>query len=178
MLQTLSTFGTTSASGIGALGINWQAFIIQLITFLIVFLVLKRFAFKPITKVLASRRKLIDDGVNLGEAMKRKSAELEAEVSNQLQKARTDADKLLTLAQQEARQVIQSAEDDARAKAEAISAEAKQRIEQDISIARKKLEKELVGLVAEATEAIIDEKIDAKKDSALIDRALKQRNTA
>ena len=39
--------------------------------------------------------------------------------------------------------------------------------------ARKQLEGELAGLVADATEAVIDEKIDAKKDAQLIERALK-----
>jgi hypothetical protein len=36
----------------------------------------------------------------------------------------------------------------------------------------------LAGLVADATEVMIDEKLDAKKDAGLIERALKGRQTA
>jgi F-type H+-transporting ATPase subunit b len=177
MLQTITTF-SDSSSGLGALGINFSSFIIQLITFVIVFWVLKRYAFKPIAKILAERRKLIDEGVSLGEQMKKKQAELEEEITRELHKARLDADKVISTSQDEARQIIQKAEDDARAKAELISQEAKERIEQDIALARKKLERELAGLVADATEAIIDEKIDPKKDAKLIEKALTQRRAA
>ena len=37
---------------------------------------------------------------------------------------------------------------------------------------RKQLEQEVVSLISDATETIIGEKVDAKKDAALIDRAL------
>ncbi len=39
--------------------------------------------------------------------------------------------------------------------------------------ARRKLEKDLVGLVSEATEAVVGEKVDAKKDAELIKKAMK-----
>ena len=39
--------------------------------------------------------------------------------------------------------------------------------------ARRKLEAEVVELVIEATEVVAGEKLDAKKDSALLTRALK-----
>jgi hypothetical protein len=44
--------------------------------------------------------------------------------------------------------------------------------------ARKKLESQIVGWVSDATEAIIGEKVDAEKDAAIIDRALKEQKTA
>ena len=77
-----------------------------------------------------------------------------------------------------ARQTIREAEDKARDKAAGILAAADDRIIQDTSRARKALEKELVGLVSDATEAIIYEKVDASKDAQLIERALKGRQTA
>ena len=59
---------TPTTSGIGALGFSWSSFVIQLISFLIVFLILKRYAFKPIIKILKERSDLINDGINLGES--------------------------------------------------------------------------------------------------------------
>jgi len=167
-----------SSSGIGALGIDGKAFVIQLITFLLAFWVLKRYAFGPIIKIMNERRATIERGVKLGEQMVKEKAELEAKVEQQLHEARQQADTIIAGAQDTARQTVREAEDKARDKAAIILTEADSRIAQDAARARQALEKEVVGLISEATEAIIDEKVDAKKDAALIDRALKERQTA
>jgi len=178
MQPGLNIFSDISSSGLGALGFNWGSFLIQVASFILVFLILKRFAFKPILRVLADRRKLIEDGVKLGEEMKKKTAELEEEIAEKLRKARATADEIIGTAQVEARDLVKSAEEGARAKVEQISAEAQDRIKRDTLAAKKQLEKELVGLISEATEAIIEVKIDAKKDAELIDKALHGRQTA
>lgn len=177
MVQTLTTFGDSS-SGLGALGIDGKAFLIQLITFVLAYLVLRRYAFQPILKVLHERRETIENGVKIGEQMKKDQAELEATVEETLHKARQEADTIIASAQDSGKQAIREAEDKAREKAAGILAEAESRITQETARARKALESELVGLISEATEAIIDEKVDAKKDAALIERALKEQQAA
>ena len=177
MSSLLTQFGDSS-SGIGALGIDTKAFVIQLITFVLAFLVLRRYAFKPILKVLRERRETIESGVKLGEQMKQEEAKLAAKVDQALHEARKEADGIIAGAQDTGRQAILEAEEKARAKAAGIISEAESRLVQETARARKQLEQEVVGLVSDATKAIIDEKLDAKKDAALIERALKGRQTA
>ena len=167
-----------SSSGLGALGIDGQAFLIQLVTFVLAFVVLKRYAFKPILKVLRERRETIESGVRLGEQMKKDQAALEAKVESALHEARIEADGIIASAQDSGRQAVREAEDKARAKAAGVIKEAEARIAQDTIRARQKLEGQLVGLVAEVSGAVIDEKVDAKKDVQLIERALKERTLA
>jgi F-type H+-transporting ATPase subunit b len=174
VINVITQFGAEQTSGLGALGVDGKAFLIQLITFILAFLVLKRFAFKPILKVLKERQDTIDKGVKLGEQMQKDKAEMDEKVADALHKARREADKIIADAESSGRQSIQAAEDTARAKAEDMVNQASARIKQDTAIAKKRLEKDLAGLVSEATEAILQEKIDAKKDSALIDRAIKE----
>lgn len=169
----LTKFGESS-SGIGALGFDGKSFLIQLITFILAYLVLRRWAFGPITKLLDERRETIERGVKLGEDMQKEKAELEKQVEVQLHEARQEADKLMAGAQETARETVREAEEAARAKADNIVAEAEGRISTETARARKALESELAGLVAEATEAVIDEKVDAKKDASLIEKALKR----
>ena len=164
---------TSEASGIGALGVDGKAFVIQLITFVLAFLVLKKFAFKPIMKVLDERRQVIDSGVPLGEEMKQERVKLDQKVAEELSEARQQADGILATAQDNARELVREAEDKAKTKAEGIITEAKVRIDQETVRARTTLQKEMVNLVSEATEVIIGEKVDAKKDAALVERALK-----
>lgn len=172
-MTPITNFASES-SGIGALGIDGKAFVIQLITFLLAFLILKKYAFKPMGKVLQERRETIESGVKLGEEMQKENEKLEAKIATILQETRVEADAIITGAQEAARQTVREAEDKAREKAAVILKEADSRIDQDTARARKKLEKELVGLVSDATEAIIGEKVDAKKDAQLIERALKE----
>lgn len=170
----LTQFGeASSSSGLGALGIDGKAFLIQLITFVLVFLVLKKWAFKPITKILDDRRKTIEAGVNLGEEMKKAQTAMEAKVAEELTKARQEADSIVASAEETSRQTIREAEAKAQDKAAIIVKEGEERATSEMARARKKLESEIVGLVSDATEAIIGEKVDASKDAALIDRALK-----
>lgn len=177
MLQTsLTTFASeSSASGLSALGVDPRAFLIQLITFVLALLILKRYAFKPIVKMLGERRELIESGVKLGEQMQKEEAQLAAKIDKAMHEARLEADGVIAGAQETARQTIREAEDKAREKAAGILETADSRIAQDTARARKQLENELVGLISDATEAIIEEKVDAKKDAALIERALKGR---
>ena len=174
MLYSLTIFGDSS-SGLGALGVDGKAFVIQLITFVLAYFVLRRYAFQPILKVLRERRETIESGVKLGEDMKKAKTELEDQVEQTLHQARQQADGIIASAQDSGRQAVREAEDKARDKAASILAEADGRIAQDTARARQALEKELVGLISDATEAIIDEKVDAKKDAQLIERALKGR---
>ncbi|MDB5171019.1 MAG: atpF [Candidatus Saccharibacteria bacterium] len=173
MTTLVTTFAAESSSGLGALGVDGKAFLIQLVTFVLAYLVLRRYAFTPILKVLEERRQRIESGVTLGEEMQKERAKLEQQIAEALQESRKAADGILVSAQESARQAIREAEEKARAKADGILAAAEDRIKQDTARARKQLEKELVNLVSDATEAIIQEKIDAKKDAALIERALK-----
>ncbi len=172
------TYFSDSSSGIGALGFDGKAFLIQLITFGLAFVVLKRYAFKPILKVMQERRETIESSVKLGEQLQKEQAAMEEQVAKTMQAARKEADGVIAGATDTARQMIREAEDKAKAKAAGVMKDAESRIAQDTARARKQLEGELVSLVSEATEAIIDEKVDAKKDAQLIERVLKGRQTA
>jgi F-type H+-transporting ATPase subunit b len=162
----------SSSSGIGALGFSLSSFLIQLGSFLIVFLILKRWAFKPIIKLLKERSDLINDGIQLGESMNKKKNELEQTIENELSKTRAQVDKIIADTHQQSRAMLIAAEKDATKKAGLIAEDAKQKLARDVNRARDKLKTELVGLVSDATEAIIGEKLDAKKDAKLIDKAL------
>jgi F-type H+-transporting ATPase subunit b len=161
-------------SGLAVLGINPLAFLLQLVTFLILFLLLKRFAFAKIVSLLEERRRTIDKGVDLGLAMEAQKQQLDKKVDEILHKARADADKIIAGGHHEAGVIIKEAEAAAARKTDAMLADAHAKIGEDIERARRELEKEMASLVAEATEAIIDEKLDARKDSDLISRALRK----
>jgi F-type H+-transporting ATPase subunit b len=174
MITNVTTFASESSSGIGALGVDGKALVVQLVTFVLAFLVLRRYAFGPIMKVLNERRNTIEEGVRIGEQMKKDEAELEARKERELAEARKKAEGIISDANETSRQMVREAEDKAHQKAAGILKEADERIESETQRARKQLQGELVGLISDATEAIIGEKVDAKKDAQLIERALQE----
>lgn len=174
-LQLLTGFAATEeAQGIAALGIDPIAILAQAATFLLLFWVIKKFALDKIVESLEKRRKTIDDGVRLGREMEAEKEQLDEKVEIALKKARTEADAIIAQAREESGGIIKEAETKASQKVDTMLAEAHNKIEEDIERARKGLEQEMRNLVAEATEEIIREKLDAKKDASLLDRALQK----
>lgn len=164
---------TEEASGFAALGFDVKAFLIQLITFLLVFYILKRYVFGKVVDMLEKRRKTIEEGVKLSQEAKARSEELDKEIAEAHKKARAEADKLIAQTRHQAETIIRAAEDSAVAKAENIMIDAKKKINEETERARRALERETVELVIEATEVVSREKLDAKKDAALIKDALR-----
>jgi F-type H+-transporting ATPase subunit b len=176
MILTYVAEASSSSSPLAALGVSLKTFIIQLVTFLLVFLVLKRFAFGPIIKMLEERRKVIDDGVKAGQKLATERTKFEKQMADATREARHEADKIIANGHKEAREIIREAEKVAQRKADAMVDEAEVRIAEETDRSRRKLEKDIVGLISEATEAVVGEKIDAKKDAVLIDRIMKGLN--
>lgn len=161
------------ASGLGALGVNPGAFVVQLISFVIVFMLLKKFAFGPITKLLVERRQVIDDGVRMGIKMEKMRDKLDEDIAKTLKDARHEADQIIATAHKEAREVIRDAEKSAAKKIDTMLEEGELRVREEAAQARKQIENELVGLVAEATEAVTGAKIDNKRDNEIVKNALR-----
>lgn len=160
--------------GLAVLGINPVALLLQFATFLLLFFLLKRFAFKTIIRTLEERRRTIDKGVDLGREMEAQKQRLDERINQALHEARAESDKIIAAAHHESGVIIKEAEETATRKTDAMLAEAHLKIEEDIERARLGLEKEMRVLVAEATEVIIGEKLDAQKDARLIERALRE----
>ena len=162
-----------SSGGIGAIGIDVKALLFQLIKFAILFWVLKLVAYKPILGVLEARRKRIDESLQTAAAMERAEEALQHKQEELIAKARSEAETILASSRSEASEIVRKAEESARIKSEQLLSDARAKIIQDTETARKALKQEVKELVVLATAQIIEEKLDAKKDEALISKALK-----
>lgn len=165
---------TSSSNGIGAFNINLKAFIFQLITFLVVLMVFKKWILPPIMKTLEDRRKTLEE--SLAQAKKTEEILKQAEVKAQeiLTKTRKQADEVLAEAKISANQAIAKGETAAAGRAELIIKEAEAHLSEERDKLRQELRGELTDLVADATEKIIAEKMDERSDRSLIERAIKE----
>lgn len=171
-MHPLSQMAVEEVEGIAALGIDPLAILLQSGTFLILFFIIKKYALEKIVAALEDRRRTIDESLTSAEQIEKRLALTTEETKQLLSQARNDADTVIAKAHEEAGIMIKTAEDTASSKAEQIITDAHARIDSDIAKSKKELERDMRVLVAEAVEVIIDEKLDDKKDAALIKKAL------
>lgn len=162
------------AAGLNAIGLDPLAILAQAVTFLVLFWIVKKFALEGIVNTLEERRRIIDKGVRLGIEMQSEREKLEADIEKQLQAARLSADRILADANKEAGVIVKNAEAKAAQKVDTMISDARARITDDVRKAKYELEKEVIDLVAEATEIIINEKLDKSKDEQFIKRLLSE----
>lgn len=163
-----------SAGGIAALGINLQGFLFQLITFVLVLLLLRKFVYGKLVDTLETRRQAVIESLDNA---KKAAKDLEAtgeKTAELMKQAQAEAADVVALARTEAAKVVEEAEAKAKKRSEHLIEQAESRLQQDIAVARDELRQEMLHLVTAATEKVLAEKVDAKADKALIERALKE----
>ena len=163
---------TEEAGGIGALGLDWKAIIIQGFTFLVFLLIVKKFALSKIVKVLEDRRKTIEGSLDKAEELTKQNTEAEKRVNALLHDARKEAETIIGKSHEEAGSIIMEAQGVASKRAEKIIADGLVQIDQQVVKAQEQLKKDTLELVAQATSALLGEKVDVKKHEILIAKAL------
>lgn len=176
-MDSLIVASETAASPglLEALGINGKLLLEQGLAFLILVAVLAKFVYPALIKAIDNRRDQIEAGMKeakeAGEALER----AEAKVADMLAEARKEADGIIARSQKEAAAQVAEAEEKAKARADQIVQEARSQLETDVAKARQALKKDTIELVALATEKVVKEKLDSKKDAALITEALQEK---
>lgn len=171
--QMVNFAAAESASGIGAFNINWKSLIFQLVTFVIVLLIFRRWILPPIVKTLEYRRQALEKSLADAKATEETLARAETQAEELLAKARAQADEVLAEARKSAEAVIAEAETAAVERSAAIITEAEARLDQERIKLREAMREELSGLVAEATEKVVADKVDNRRDQSLITRAIR-----
>ncbi len=154
------------------LGINWKLLIAQLVNFAILFYILKRFAYQPIIKILNERTKKIEKGLKDTEEAKRRLQEIAEQEREILNRARAEAQKIIVKAEEVGQENKENLVNQARLQAERIIAEAKAEIELEKAKMLREVKAEVAQLVISATEKVLGEKIDEKKDREIINKSL------
>lgn len=177
-MHNLIIASTSQPSLFEALGLNWKLLLEQGIAFLILVWILGKFVYPVLTKAIDTRRDQIEAGMKEAQASQEALEQAEQKVADMIAEARKDADDLLARSHQEAGAVIADAEAKAKERAEQIVTDARAQLEADVAKARRALKSETIQLVAAATEHIVHEKIDSKKDAGLIEHALTAKEQA
>ncbi|HSX08246.1 MAG TPA: F0F1 ATP synthase subunit B [Candidatus Saccharimonadales bacterium] len=166
------TGSNANPSLLSALGIDWKLLITQGLAFLILLWVLKKFVYPALIKSIDDRRNQIEAGLKEAKQSQEALEKAEAKVKELLEQARAEADGVVARSHKEGAAMVADAEAKAKQRAEQIVADARNQLAVDVSKARQELKAETIKLVAAATEHIIGEKLDERKDAGLIKAGL------
>ncbi|WP_418791129.1 F0F1 ATP synthase subunit B [Phosphitispora sp. TUW77] len=81
-----------------SLGFEFPKFIWQVVNFLILVVLLKKFAYKPILNMLDERRKSIEDAINNAETAKTEAENMRKEYQTRLAEAKQEAQEIMAKA--------------------------------------------------------------------------------
>jgi F-type H+-transporting ATPase subunit b len=151
------------------LGINTFAFISQLVSFGIVFLLLWRWGFPAIMRTLNKRQEVIREGIENAERAKHDLEEATARAEQVLNDARRQAQETIAQASKAAEREANRIEEDARARAEQISQQQVARIQQEAARAREELSRLVVNLSISAASKVISKSVDSNDNRRLVE---------
>ena len=155
-------------------GVDWPHLLAQMISFAIVCILLQRFAYKPVLKMLEERRRQIALGQANAEQIKAELARTEEQRREVLDQANTQAGKLIEEARAAAARVQEQETQKAIAAAEQIMVRAHEAAAQDRTRMLAELKSEFGRLVVRTTANVTGKILTAEDQERLAEETARQ----
>ncbi|MGB0524579.1 MAG: F0F1 ATP synthase subunit B [Flammeovirgaceae bacterium] len=145
--------------------------------FIIVFLILGKFAFKPIAQALEDRNKSIEDALASAEKAKEEMASLTAKNEELLREARSERDKILTEARTQAKNIVEEAQAASKVEADKIIKTAQEAIESEKNKALSEVKNQVAAISLDLAEKVLRKELaDKASQENLVEGYLKDIN--
>ena len=174
ILAAADSFGDMVKQTGETFGFDTKIFLSQVVSFIIVALVLRRFAYKPILAVLEERRRRIEEGLLNSEKIKQQLAEAEQRHAEILAKANAQAQKMIDEARESAANVAERKQQEAVAAAEQIMAKAREASAIEHEKTMTELKRELGRLVVDTTAKVTGKVLTSEDQRRLQEEASRQ----
>lgn len=155
-------------------GVTWPKFLAQLILFIIVYIVLSKFAFPPIIAMLEERRKRIEQAQKDAAEIKRQLAEAEKRHQEILDKANAEAQKMIDEARASSSALSEKKQQEAIAQAESIVAKARASTEREYEKMLADLKSEVGRLVVDTTAKVTGKVLTPEDQHRLSEETARQ----
>lgn len=155
-------------------GFNVWLFLSQVISFTIVALLLRLYAYKPILRVLHERRQQIAEGLLNAEKIKKELAEAEQRQAEILAKANVQAQKMIDEARQSSAHLAERKQQEAIVAAEQIVAKAREASAIEHERTMTDLKRELGRLVVDTTAKVTGKILTPEDQRRLQEEATRQ----
>jgi F-type H+-transporting ATPase subunit b len=156
------------------LHIQWSTFFIQIVAFLILYLLLSKFAFGPLFGMMEKRRQMVKDQLDTADNNRKQAQQLLEEQKEALQQARKEAYDIIEQAKQTSTKQADEIIHAARAETTRLKDEALQDIESEKNKAVAALRSQVGAMSVMIASKIIEKQIDEQSQEQLVEHYLKE----
>ena len=149
----------------------------QSVSFAVVFLILAKYAWKPMLNVIDQREKLINDAVKSANEINDKMAKINEEKEKIMLQANFEKNQMLQETIESRKKILLQAEQDAKNITQKMIHDAKKDIETERNKAINDIKKEVMNMSIDIAETLIKEQLDSKiKQEAFLNSLFEKTN--
>jgi len=146
----------------------WVTLVFTFINIIILYIILRKILFKPVTKHMQDRTQKIQEALDMAEEAKRKVDEMKSEYDAKLRDAKMEGNKIVEDYQKMANKEYEIAVIHAKKEADLIIQKAKSELEIEKEQLISQTKKEMSDLVLNATAKVLEKNIDNDANRRLI----------
>jgi F-type H+-transporting ATPase subunit b len=155
------------------LGFDWRVALANLVNFLVIILILKHFAFKPIAKIINEREDKIKKGIEDAER-----ADTELQMAKQvcektIADAKNEANKIIASSQSQSEKIIAEAKISQEEQIKQLMVKADKTLQEEKQKMLQDLKNEVVDLVVLATEKFVKKDLTKEKQEEFVKDLIK-----
>ena len=156
----------------GDLGINVPGLVTQIVSFTVLFAVLWRLLYKPVTKMLDERSSRIEDSLAAADRARAEAQSSAEQVERELAGARQEGQRLISEARDTATQYREREEARTRDELETFFERARTDIEKERQEAAEHVRRQFASIAIAAAERVIETSLDEKTHRKIIEKVL------
>ncbi|MEG2426399.1 MAG: F0F1 ATP synthase subunit B [Oscillospiraceae bacterium] len=158
--------------------LNAETFIFAFLNLIILYVVLKKILFKPVTEFMENRTKSIQDSLDYAELQKKESLKMKEMYEKQLKEARAEGRKIVEECTVKAAKIYENLVDEAKAEAQSIMDNARAEIENEREQMLKGVRNQVVSIALSAATKVMQENMDSKSNQAMVEKFLDEAGVA
>ena len=183
MMPFLTQFANTAASAeeeitngglFASIGIDWKLLLLQSVAFLLLLLILKKFVYPPLLKMLDNYERNIKEAREAANVTKQQADQAQVEVDKMLKVARKEAGEIVMSAKDEAVALVETADKRSKERSERLVQTAREDIQKEVLAAKKALRDETLDLIVDATEKVVGRNLSEITDKKVISSTLNE----
>jgi F-type H+-transporting ATPase subunit b len=163
--------------GFASLGVNLPLLVVFVINFIVLFVLLRLFLYKPVLKMLDERAKRTAEAMEQAEATKKEYEQARVEVQKQIEKGRQEGQAIISQAMQVGERLKEESRQEATKQAQTIIDRTRSELEAERGKIVEGLRREFADIAISAAEKVIKETLDKEKHHKLIEETLQESRT-
>lgn len=153
---------------------NIWAFLVQLFAFIILIIVVTKFAYKPVRKYLVKRSELLNSEKKETESLNQKAKENILESEKKLAEVRDNASKIIDDAREKAKLEKENILKEANQEANKVKTNAYKAIEEEKSKAKQEIKEDIVDVAFTMTSKLLEREVSDEDNKKIVDDFVKE----